>query len=996
MSNSGYDLRLVAYGAFGQRIGPVPAPLTWTWTLAQYGWPVLTIDYPESAVRSSILESRCELAVEFKDYDGTWVETDNCRLLRVGRSWDRKGKARVRSYRFHGMGWINTRLLIRDASTQDPGDGPRKPVRIFTDPTPGQMLVPLANAAYLRAFPITDPITWVHPPEKDFELLEDTNNVAWDDTSILPGEITFDVTQRLSDVERVIVEANAAEPVWWKRTYRLYNWETYGRDLSTGDAIVSVRDSTGVTASPESQGDDDLAARVLVVGSNGRYTVKESDNPELAYGYLEDAVSAPWASDLDALEKSGRWVSRRGRVETEQLTREGVIGDSGPCPLRDWRVSDRVRLQRGNDLGSSRFVTPICTEMSITKTAGKGITWHAKFGDRHEDRQARALGRLNRLTVGTKGGKVPDEPPADGRQPHPPLDVVVTTVNDVDPNGKTVATQTITWTNAPYLYNPDDPGDLSEPLNLGGTVVGLHRFGVVATLTTVGPDETSWTWDNQQPRLQDLTVAHISHSGIQGPWADQVPADIPRDDEPGQGKNLVLDDRFVNPPIRDKRSTFAGSGFGFEDVDGRKRAVFTDVAPVLRTRIGGLDTSGYFPVRPGEKYLVGGTARKIGSPNATIRFGVQWRDADGTSTDVGAIVEQVVTGTDTRYVAEWTVPAGAVDAAWRASGFAFDSGARVEVIDPVLERRTSTERLEDGSLTLEKFIDRVIEGVKIKLATILGENVAARTIAAGNIVANTITAGEIAAHTITAAEIAALTITANELAANSITTSKIIADAVDNDKIAPDAVGTLEIQGNVDIDGTLTTAGGGTTVGGLSADQINMLGGGAIQDGGGGAMNFIGGGSWNFHDDGTYTGTWVDVSTRESKVNVKPVALDLAKRLLGIKPVMYKRRESWSRKWGEQHIEARDVIDKRTGKKVRRKARTIPGKVDKRQHVGLIAEDVEAAGLDVLVSRSSGVAGVDYPKVSMFLLALVQDLYAKVERLEGQSDQDTGSDPAGA
>ena len=80
-----------------------------------------------------------------------------------------------------------------------------------------------------------------------------------------------------------------------------------------------------------------------------------------------------------------------------------------------------------------------------------------------------------------------------------------------------------------------------------------------------------------------------------------------------------------------------------------------------------------------------------------------------------------------------------------------------------------------GTITGAKLAVGTIEAVSIAAGTITGTKIAASTITAGNIATATITADQIAGATITAAEIAGETITAAEIAADSITVDRLTA-----------------------------------------------------------------------------------------------------------------------------------------------------------------------------------------------------------------------------
>jgi len=84
-------------------------------------------------------------------------------------------------------------------------------------------------------------------------------------------------------------------------------------------------------------------------------------------------------------------------------------------------------------------------------------------------------------------------------------------------------------------------------------------------------------------------------------------------------------------------------------------------------------------------------------------------------------------------------------------------------------------RIEAASIAGTKIAAGTIQAVNIEAGTITGAKIAAETITAGNIATATITADQIAGATITAAEIAGETITAAEIAADSITVDRLTA-----------------------------------------------------------------------------------------------------------------------------------------------------------------------------------------------------------------------------
>jgi len=92
-------------------------------------------------------------------------------------------------------------------------------------------------------------------------------------------------------------------------------------------------------------------------------------------------------------------------------------------------------------------------------------------------------------------------------------------------------------------------------------------------------------------------------------------------------------------------------------------------------------------------------------------------------------------------------------------------------------------RIEAATITGAKLVAGTIESAQIATGTIQAVNIAAATITGAKIAASTITAGNIATATITADQIAGATITAAEIAADTITAAEIAAGSITVDRL---------------------------------------------------------------------------------------------------------------------------------------------------------------------------------------------------------------------
>ena len=100
----------------------------------------------------------------------------------------------------------------------------------------------------------------------------------------------------------------------------------------------------------------------------------------------------------------------------------------------------------------------------------------------------------------------------------------------------------------------------------------------------------------------------------------------------------------------------------------------------------------------------------------------------------------------------------------------------------------NADRIQAASITGAKLVAGTIEAVSIAAGTITGVKLAVGTIEAVSIAAGTITGSKIAAGTITASNIAVATITADQIAGGTITAAEIAADTITAAEIAAGSI----------------------------------------------------------------------------------------------------------------------------------------------------------------------------------------------------------------
>jgi hypothetical protein len=129
---------------------------------------------------------------------------------------------------------------------------------------------------------------------------------------------------------------------------------------------------------------------------------------------------------------------------------------------------------------------------------------------------------------------------------------------------------------------------------------------------------------------------------------------------------------------------------------------------------------------------------------------------------------------------------GNLDAGKITTGFL--GAARIEAAS------LDANKIIAGTITASQIAASTITGAKIAAGTLTADNIAANTIVASKIAAGTITATQIAAGTITADQIAGATITAVEIAAETITAAEIASESITVDRLSAGTLTAFTLQ----------------------------------------------------------------------------------------------------------------------------------------------------------------------------------------------------------
>jgi hypothetical protein len=186
----------------------------------------------------------------------------------------------------------------------------------------------------------------------------------------------------------------------------------------------------------------------------------------------------------------------------------------------------------------------------------------------------------------------------------------------------------------------------------------------------------------------------------------------------------------------------------------------------------------------GKNKIIRSTADASGTTGYTA--GDIWWKMASTSTASNVLDQWTFDGTNWNKNALTNAVIATLDAAKITTGYL--AADRIEAAS------LNADKIVAASITASQIAASTITGAKIAAATLTADNIAANTIVASKIAAGTITATQIAAATITADQIAGATITAAEIAAETITAAEIAADSITVDRLTAGTLTAFTLQ----------------------------------------------------------------------------------------------------------------------------------------------------------------------------------------------------------
>lgn len=508
---SALTARLRVYDPNGALQGSLPHPLSWEMGTPLNDVSSLTISYPTSGAWSNLLLNPCEVAVELMNPNTmTYSEHPNCRFLVLRRQSDLSEEATAISMTMPGYGWQLRKVRLLNAGALN-----KEGRRTFTNTSPGHIMRVFIDEAKNRGN--------IPGLATDFNGAEDSAGNAW------PISVTADYDFG-QDAWSALDAFSNQGLVDWRfngRTLQMYVADTaLARNLA-GDNGIMFHPYASHIEEPADRTLEDLAQTVLVIGDEGKYTIRESSAALTPWGEWEEVFQAGGVKDSGTLQAMGQRVLQmreRARIEyTKQLAWQPGL----PVPFAEYRPGDYVLAR--NDGGGQREVMRI---HQITLNQAQDLIFTTlTLNDRFTERALRNEYWLNRITGmggpgegGGSGGSqkpVPQEPlptPEDF-PPLAPQGLVVTSTTYIDGLGNPVGRAELTWD----LVTENTNGDQIEPdrYQLATRRVDLPP-GLEISASVQHPTNTGFLHPLDGGFAYRFMVRAVSSAGRPGEWSNEV------------------------------------------------------------------------------------------------------------------------------------------------------------------------------------------------------------------------------------------------------------------------------------------------------------------------------------------------------------------------------------------------------------------------------------------------------------------------------------------
>ena len=426
--------RLVAYRPFGERIGVLAAPVSFSASMLHDDDGAISIEYSmlsgDAQAFDRELTDGLEVAVEVSDGSG-YREPDNARFVITGRSGKTDDRTKTITYSGQSIGWLLSKAENNDASHLI-ADGDNKGKRPFYSSNPGTILKTLLDENRQRGGVATG-LTL------GFDTSKDAAGSNWAKKYTLYYSLGTDLQTILS----ALVNGGGCDWRTSGRTLKLWNADStaLSRDLSKSVVLQLARD---ISEAPFEESIADLASTVLVEGDNNLLFRMDNPAAPTPWGKWESYSSQGGVSDKDTAQAFMQSTLDDAARVRGQYTRDLVTANVDNLPLIDYHAGDWITAPTVAHGEKVRV-----QEIDLSMRQNEGLSASIALNDIKYDASVRQAKKIKGITggaalAGSESGTTVSTD-HDHRVPKAPLGLVVQTDAYIGSDGFAHGLATAMW-----------------------------------------------------------------------------------------------------------------------------------------------------------------------------------------------------------------------------------------------------------------------------------------------------------------------------------------------------------------------------------------------------------------------------------------------------------------------------------------------------------------------------------------------------------------------
>ena len=426
--------RLVAYRPFGERIGVLAEPVSFSASMLHDDDGAISIEYSllsgDAQAFDRELTDGLEVAVEVSDGSG-YREPDNARFVITGRSGKTDDRTKTITYSGQSIGWLLSKAENNDASHLI-ADGDNKGKRPFYSSNPGTILKTLLDENRQRGGVATG-LTL------GFDTAKDAAGSNWAKKYTLYYSLGTD----LQTILDALVNGGGCDWRTSGRTLKLWNADSaaLSRDLSKSVVLQLARD---ISEAPFEESIADLASTILVEGDNNLLFRMDNPAAPTPWGKWESYSSQGGVSDKDTAQAFMQSTLDDAARVRGQYTRDLVTANVDNLPLIDYHAGDWITAPTVAHGEKVRV-----QEIDLSMRQNEGLSASIALNDIKYDASVRQAKKIKGITggaalAGSESGTTVSTD-HDHRVPKAPLGLVVQTDAYIGSDGFAHGLATAMW-----------------------------------------------------------------------------------------------------------------------------------------------------------------------------------------------------------------------------------------------------------------------------------------------------------------------------------------------------------------------------------------------------------------------------------------------------------------------------------------------------------------------------------------------------------------------